>query len=127
MRGRIPKITNFLAIRNPQPDAGTISNGEQLPTAPTNTSVAAAHPTRSSDRNRRSPTYYGFESTSPDSTILPPPKRPRRGGDLENVQPPPESIVESVRHITESQPAEINISPRIGEVSPPASRKPSLL
>ena len=126
-RGRIPKIPNFLAIRNPQPDAGTISNGEQLTTAPTNTSVAAAHPTRSSDRNQRSPSYYGFEKTSPDSTILPPSKRPRRAGDVENVQPPHESIVESVQHIAESQPAEINISPSIGEVSPPASRNPSLL
>ena len=127
MRGRIPKIPNFLAIRNPQPDAGTISNSEQLPTALTNTSVAAAQPTRSSDHNRRSPSYYGFESTSPDSTILPPPKRPRRVGNVENVQPPSESIVESVQCIAESQPAEINISPRIGEVSPPASRNPSLL
>ena len=127
MQGRIPKIPNFLSIRNPQPDAGTISNSDQLTTALSNRSVAVAHPTRSSDRNRRSPSYYGFESTSPDSTILPPAKRPRRASDVENVQPPPETIVESVQHIAESQPAEINISPRIGEVSPPASRNPSLL
>ena len=105
MRGRIPKIPNFLANRNQQPDAGIVSNSEQLPTAPTNTSVAATHPTRSSDRNRRIPSYYGFESTSPGSPILPPPKRPRRAGDVENVQPPPESIVVSVQHIAESQPA----------------------
>ena len=126
MRGRIPKMPNFLAIQNPQPDAGTISNSEQLPTALTNTSVAAAHPTRTSDRNRRRTSYYGFESTSRDSTIVSPPKRPRRVGDVENVQPPPESIVESVQHIAESQPAEINISPRIGEVShPPRKTLPS--
>ena len=75
MRGRIPKIPNFLAIRNQQPDAGTVSHSEQPPTSSTNTSAAATQPTRSSDRNRRSPSYYGFESPSADSTILPPPKR----------------------------------------------------
>ena len=58
---------------------------------------------------------------------MPPPKRPRQAGDLENFQPPPESIVESVQQIAENQPEETNTSPQIGEVSPPVSRNPSLL
>ena len=63
----------------------------------------------------------------PDSTILPPPKRPRRAGDVENFQPPPESIVESVQLIAENQPEEQNISPLIGQVSPPAPRNLPLI
>ena len=70
--------------------------------------------------------YYGFDSPTPDSTILPPPKWPRRAGDLENFQPPPESIIESVQQIAENQPEETNISPQIVETSPPASRNSSL-
>ena len=59
--------------------------------------------------------------------IATPPKRPRRAGDVENYQPPPESIVETVQHIADQQPAEIKITPRIGEVSPTAPQDPSLL
>ena len=127
MRGRIPKFPNFLAIRNQQPDAGTVSHSEKPTTSSTNTPTAMTQTKSSSDRNRRSPSYYGFESPSPDSTILPPPKRLRRAGDVKNFQPPPESIVESVQHIAESQPEETNISPQIGDVSPSASRNPPLL
>ena len=127
MRGQIPKVPNFLAIRNQQPDAGTALDSEKPTKSSTNTPATVTQPKRSSDRNRRSPSYYGFESPSPDSTILPPPKSPRRAGDVVNFQPPPESIEESVQHIAESQPEETNISPQIGEVSTPASRNPSLL
>ena len=127
MRGRIPKVPNFLAIRDQQPDAGTASHSEKPTTSSTNTPATVARPKRSLDRNRRSPSYYGFESPSPDSTILPPPKRPRRAGNVENFQTPPESKVESVQHIAENQPEETNISPQIGDVSPHASRNPSLL
>ena len=104
MRGRIPKVPNFLAIRNQQPDAGTASHSEKPKTSSTNTPDTVTQPMRSLDRNRRSPSYYGFESPSPDSTILPPPKRRRRAGDVRNFQPPTESIVESVQLIAESQP-----------------------
>ena len=124
MRGRIPKIPNFLAIRNQQQEASTVSHSEQ-PTTSSTTATAAKQPKRLSDRNRRSPSYYGFESPSPDSTIAPPPKQPRRADDVENCQPPPESIAEAVKHIADQQPTDI--SPRIGEVSPPAPRDPPLL
>ena len=127
MRGRIPKIPNFLAIRNQQSDSAAVSHSEEPTISSTNTRTAAAQQKRSSDRNRRTPSFYGFDSPTPDSTILPPPKRPRRAGVVENFQPPPESIVESVQQIAENQPEETNISPQIGEVSPPASRNSSLL
>ena len=127
MRGRVPKIPNFLAIRNQQPEASTVSHSEQPTTSSANTSAAAKRPQRSSDCNRRSPSYYGFDSPSPDSTIAASPKRPRRAGDVENYQPPPESIVETIQNFAEQQPAETNISPVFGDVSPPATRDPSLL
>ena len=126
MRGRIPKILNFLAIRNQRQEACTVSHSEQ-PTTSSAPTTAAKQPLRPSDRNHGSPFYYGFESSSPDSTIAPPPKPPRRAGDVENYQPPPESIVEAVQHIADQQPTEIEISPRIGEVSPPAPRDQPLL
>ena len=126
MRGQIPKIPNFLAIRNQPQEASTVSHSEQ-PTTLSATTAAAKQPQRSSDRNRRSPSYYGFKNPSPDSTIAEPPKRPRIAGDVEKYQPLPEFIVETVQHIEDQQPAEINISPRIGEVSPPAPHDPSHL
>ena len=46
---------------------------------------------------------------------------------MENFQPPPDSIVDSVQQIAENQPEEQNISPLIGQVSPPAPRNPPLL
>ena len=127
MRGRVPEIPNFLAIRNQQPEASTVSHSDQPTTSSANTCTAAKRPQRSSDRSRRSPSYYGFNSPSPDSTIAATPKRPRRAGDVENYPIPTESIVETVQNIAEQQPAEINISPVIGEVSPLATRDPSLL
>ena len=126
MQGRIPKIPNFLAIRNQQQEESTALHSEQ-PTKSSATTAAAEQPQRLSDRNRRSPSYCGFENSSPDSAIAAPPKRPRRAGDFENYQPPPESIVETVQHIADQQPTAINISSRIGEGSPPAPRDPSLL
>ena len=113
MRGRIPKVPNFLAIRNQQSDAAAVSHIEESTTSFTNTPTAGAQQKRSSDRNRRSPSYYGFDSPTPDSIILPPPKRPRRAGDVENFQPPPESNVELVQQIAENQPEETNISPKL--------------
>ena len=127
MRGRIPKIPNFLARRSQRSGEATISHSEQPTTSSANTPAAAVQQTRTSDRNRRSPSYYGFESSPPDSTILPSPKRPRQAGDVESFQPPPDSIIESVQQISENQPEEPSVSPLIGQVSPSASRNPSLL
>ena len=46
---------------------------------------------------------------------------------MEYFQSPPESIAESVQHIAENQPEAQNISPLIGQVSPPAPRNPLLI
>ena len=116
MRGRIPKVPNFLAMRNQQPATMTTSRSEHPASSSSTAPVPAAQQTRTPDRNRRSPSYYGFESSPPNSTILPPPKRPRRAGDVESFQPPPDSIGESVQQIAENQPEEQNISPPIGHV-----------
>ena len=126
MRRWIPKIHYFIAIRNQQREESTAAHSEQ-PTTSSATTAAAKQPRRSSDSNRHSPSYYGFENLSPDSAITAPPKRPRRAVDVENYQLPPESIVETVQHIADQQPTVINISPRIGEVSPAAPRDPSPL
>ena len=56
MRGRIPKIPNFLAMRNQKPEANTVSHSEEPTTSSTNT-TATTQPSRSSDRTRRSPSY----------------------------------------------------------------------
>ena len=122
MRGRIPKKPNFSAMRNLPP---TTSLSEQH--ASTSTAPTPAPPNmRTSDRARRSPSYYGFETSPPNSDILPPPKRRRRAGYVENYAPT-DTIVESVQKIAENQPEAINVSPRIGQVSPPAPRNTPLL
>ena len=127
MRCRVPKIPNFLAIQIQQPEASTVSHSERPTSCSANTSAAAKRPQRSSDCNRRSPSYYVFNSPSPDSTVAALPKRPRRAGDVETYQPPPESIVQTVQIIAEQEPAETNISPVFEEVLPLAMRDPSLL
>ena len=110
MRGRIPKVPNFFAMRNEQSEASTVSHSEKPTTSSTNT-TATKKPSRPSERTRRSPSYYGFESPSPDSTIAAPPKRLRRAGDIENFQPPSSSNIETVQNIAEQQPTEFNVSP----------------
>ena len=89
MRGRVPKVPNFLAMRNQQPTTVTTSHSEHHASSSSTTPAAAAQNTRTSDCTRSSPSYFGFESSPPKSTILLPPKRPRRAGDVENFQPPP--------------------------------------
>ena len=122
MRGRIPKLPNFSAIRNQQPPLSTSE-----PTTTTSAHAATtSSSTRTSDRPRRSPSFYGFETSPPASDILPPTKRPCRAGDVENFAPP-DTIVESVQQIVENQPEEQNVSPRIGSVSLPATRNTPLL
>ena len=107
MRGRIPKVHNFLAMLNQQPEASTVSHSE-LPTTSSTNTTATTQPSRSSDRTRRSPSYYGFETPSPDPTIAAPPKRPRRADDIKNFQPPSSSVVETVQNIAEQPPTEEN-------------------
>ena len=126
MRGRIPKLPSFLAMRNQQLEASTFPHSE-LPTTYSTNTTATTQPSKSSDRTRRSPSYYGFENPSPDPTIAAPPKHPRRPGDIENFQRPSSSVVETLQNIAEQQPTAFNVSPRIGELSPPALRNPSLL
>ena len=122
MRGRVAKIAKLR--RNPKRSTSTRDQRTDY-NAPTDP-PATASSKRSSDRNRRSPSYYGFETSSPGSDILTPPKRPRRAGDVENFAPPV-TVVESVQHILEIQPEEQNVSPHIGSVSPPAVRNVPLL
>ena len=54
--------------------------------------------------------------------MQPPRKRQRRAGDVENFQPPPALVVETVQSIAVQQPEEINIYPVIEQISPPAPR-----
>ena len=126
MRGRIPKISNFVALRNqtalPQQDLASelvIPEQSASSSAPQLVDSAPTQGKSSSDRNRRSPSNYGFESSS-DSAITAPLKRPRRAGDVENYQPPPDSIIETVQHIADQEPDKTNISRIIGNVLPHA-------
>ena len=123
-------VPNFLALRNVQQDESAISHSEQQ-TSLQPTSSAMVNPTiqvkRSSDRNRRSPSYYEFDNSSSDSIIAAPLKPSHRAGDVEDFQPPPASVVKTVQNIADLQPDEVNISPIIGAASPPAPHAPSLL
>ena len=81
MRGRIPKLPNFTLIRNQPNEDQAASHSElilppQLASLSALQQVAPAVPTTqgkcASDRNRRSPSYYGFNYSSSDSTITAP-------------------------------------------------------
>ena len=91
MRGRIPKIPNFLALKNQRQEENAASNSEMTIVPQRASSSAPATSTtqskKSSDRNRRNPSYYGFDDSSSDSTIAAPPKSPRGAGDVENFPP----------------------------------------
>ena len=76
----------------------------------------------SSERNHCSPSYYGFDNSSSDSTIAAPPKRTRRAGVIENYQPPSVSVVETKQTTAEQLPVEDNISSLFAELSPPDLR-----
>ena len=133
MRGRILQIHDFVALRNQTAEPHTDLPSELLIPAQSASSSALQQVDpeppqgkRTSDRNRRSPSFYGFVSSS-DSAITAPPERPRRAGDIENFQPPSASVVETVQHLALQQPEECNISPVIGVVSPPAQQVQSLI
>ena len=127
MRGRLPKLTDFPSIRNQRNDKQSSSTSELLlPPNPASSSAVQVVPAastsqnkRTSDRNRRSPSFYGSDNSSSDSTIAYSPKRPLRARDVQNFQPTPATFVETVQNIAPQQPEEINNSPVIGEVSQP--------
>ena len=130
-RGCIPKVPNFPALRHQRQEKNVSSNSKMtiLP-QPASSSTPATSITkskRSSDRNRRSPSYYGFDNSSSDSTIAAPTKRSRRAGDFENFQPPPASVVETSQNISVQHLDETNISAITGDVSPPALQALSVL
>ena len=96
MRGRILKLRNFPALLNqlnneladsqsiliiPKPSASTSALQQVSPAANTTTQNK-----RSTNRNRCSPSYYGFDNSSSDSAITAPPNRPRRAGEMQNYQ-----------------------------------------
>ena len=86
MRGRIPKIPIFPAIRNQCNEDQTALHGALiLPPQSASSSalqqIATAAP--ADDRNHRSPSHYGFDDSSSDLTVTAPPKQPRRAGDVE--------------------------------------------
>ena len=125
MRGRIIKLPNFPALQNqfrneqadtqselilPQSLAATSALHQVLPSANGTTQNK-----RSSDRKRRSPSYY-FKNSSSDSAKIAPPKRPRRSGDIESYQPTNVSVVETVQTTADQLPVEDNISPVTGDV-----------
>ena len=135
MRGRIPKIPDFLALRNQYTENQTDLTRELVhpaklasPSALQQVDPAPPQGKGTSDCNRRSPSYYGLDNnSSSDSAITAPPKRPRRAGDIENFQPPSASLIETVEHIAVQRPDECNFSADIGEVSPPAQQVQPLI
>ena len=136
MRGLVPKIANFLAIRSHNNEDQTDLARELVFPVQSASSSALQHKEpasstmqgkRTSDRNHRSPSYYGFNNSSSDSAIAAPSKRPRRAGDVENFQPPVASVVETVQNIGVQQREEISISPVIGEILPPAQLVQSVI
>ena len=125
MRGCIPQIPDFFALPSQTAEPRTDLPIELVIPAQS-ASSSAIQGKRTSDRNRRSPSYYGFDSPS-DSGITAPPKRPRRAGDVANFQPTFASVVETVHYMAIEQPEECNISQVIGEVSPPAKQVQPLI
>ena len=101
------KIPDFPAIRNQRNDKQAASTSKSiLPSQTTSPSAlqqvapaALSQGKRTLERNRRSTSYYGFDNSSSYSTIAAPPKRPRRAVDVENFQPPPARVVETVQNI----------------------------
>ena len=124
IRCRILKLPNFLALRNQQEITNPDSPSELITPQPISlTSVLQQFPPSSpkttEDRRSfgRSPSYYGFENPSPETEILAAPRRPRRAGDVENMQPPKISVVETVQSTADQVQEESCISPLIETVS----------
>ena len=118
MWGRNPKLSYFSALRNqlevtnpdslkkliiPSLNAWT-SALEQVPPFTLN---SATHDQSSPGRNDRSPSYYGSQDSTPDSTLdgdCGSTKRPRRAPkarDVENIQSTNVSVMETVQSTKE--------------------------
>ena len=143
MRVRMPKIPeNFAPQVFPEiPEAApeqqiitgevliapptTNNQPEVLLSSPSDPAITLPHiPTRATKRTRKSPKYYGYdkedsfgESTNSCPPNFAPPRRKRRVGDIESIQPSVvQTIVDTatrVEHIENDFP-----SPIIGQVSP---------
>ena len=124
MRERILKLSKVSALRNQLESDHANSPSELIipsPIAPTSalqqvplsTSNSPPQDKSSSARNRRSPSYYGFEDSSPEQAVTAPPKRPRRAGDVKNIRPANVSGVKTVQTTDE-----ISVTPVIGTASP---------
>ena len=128
MQGPILKMPNFSALRIqldnnqldsqseliiPAPSAATSAFQHVLPSA-----IRTPQNKRSSDRNRRSQSYYGPENSLPDFAITASPESPVRAGHVENYQPTNIFVVETVQSASEQLPAKDIIYPVTGNDSP---------
>ena len=122
------EFQNLPALRNQLDNSQLDSQSELIIPASTSSTFAlqqvlpaastAPRNKHSSYRNHRSPSYYGFENSSPNSEITAPPKKPLRASVEENYQPTNISLLETVETTADQIPSEDNISPAIGNVSP---------
>ena len=143
MRVRMPKVPDNFApqvlpgIPEAAPDQPIITEEVIIAPPPTNTqqeTIEPPHPApttsfadtlpRSTKRTRKSPKYYGYDKddSSGDSTNscppnFAPPRRKRRVGDIESIQP---SVIQTiVDTATQVEPIRNDFpSPTIGQVSP---------
>ena len=142
MRVRMPKVPDNFApqvipeITEAAPEQQIITGEVLIALPPTNTQqeVLLSSPsvptttlphtlTRTSKRTRKSPKYYGYdkENSSGDSTNscppnFAPPRRKRRVGDIESIQPSATRIVDTATRV---EPIANDFpSPIIGQVSP---------
>ena len=132
MQGRILKMPNFSALRIQLDNNQLDSQSELIIPAPSEATSAFQHvlPSairtpqnkRSSDRNRRSQSYYGSENSLPDFAITSPPESPVRAGHVENYQPTNIFVVETVQSASEQLPAKDITYPVTGNDSPPDPR-----
>ena len=95
MRGRIPKIPDFIAIQNRNAENQSDLSSELVLPAQSDSSSAlqqveseplSIQGNRTSDRNRGSLSNYGFDNSFSDLAFAAPPKRPRPAGNLGNFQ-----------------------------------------
>ena len=143
MRVRMPKIPENFApqvlpkIPEAAPDQQIITGVVLIAPPPTNNqpevilsspsapAIALPHiPTRATKRTRKSPKYYGYdkedssgESTNSCPPNFAPPRRKRRVGDIESIQP--SAVQTIVDTATRVEPIENDFpSPIMGQVSP---------
>ena len=143
MRVRMPKVPDNFApqvipeIPEAAPDQPIITEEVLIAPPPTNIqqeALISSHPapttsfpntlTRSTKRTRKSPKYYGYDKDDSSGDSLnscppnfAPPRRRRRVGDIESIQP---SVIQTiVDTATRVEPIHNDFpSPIIGQVSP---------